>query len=80
MRPDKHNLSTLSAATLAVHGGNVADVTSGAVRTPLVMANSYLLPEDPATMDWSSPDGLVYTRNQGHNQVCLEKKLSLIHI
>ncbi len=78
MRPDKHNLSTLSAATLAVHGGNVADVTSGAVRTPLVMANSYLLPEDPATMDWSSPDGLVYTRNQGHNQVCLEKKLAAL--
>lgn len=78
MRPDKKNLSSLSAATLAVHGGNVADATSGAVRTPLVMANSYLLPEDPATMDWSSPDGLVYTRNQGHNQVCLEKKLAAL--
>ena len=78
MRPDKKNLSTLSAATLAVHGGNVTDTTTGAVRTPLVMANSYLLPEDPATMDWSSPDGLVYTRNQGHNQVCLEKKLAAL--
>lgn len=78
MRPDKNNLASLSAATLAVHGGNVADATSGAVRTPLVMANSYLLPEDPATMDWSSPDGLVYTRNQGHNQVCLEKKLAAL--
>jgi len=78
MRPDKKNLSTLSAATLAVHGGNVTDATTGAVRTPLVMANSYLLPEDPATMDWSSPDGLVYTRNQGHNQVCLEKKLAAL--
>lgn len=78
MRPDKKNLTTLSAATLAVHGGNVIDATTGAVRTPLVMANSYLLPEDPSTMDWSSPDGLVYTRNQGHNQVCLEKKLAAL--
>ncbi|RQR85263.1 aminotransferase class V-fold PLP-dependent enzyme [Burkholderia sp. Bp9012] len=75
-RPDKGNLSTLSFSTQAVHGGNVADVTTGAVRTPLVMANSYLLPEDPSTMDWSSPDGLTYTRNAGHNQVCLEKKLA----
>lgn len=78
MRPDKKNLTTLSAATLAVHGGNVIDATTGAVRTPLVMANSYLLPDDPSTMDWSSPDGLVYTRNQGHNQVCLEKKLAAL--
>lgn len=78
MRPDKKNLTTLSAATLAVHGGNVIDTTTGAVRTPLVMANSYLLPDDPSTMDWSSPDGLVYTRNQGHNQVCLEKKLAAL--
>ncbi|AXF05924.1 trans-sulfuration enzyme family protein [Paraburkholderia hospita] len=75
-RPDKGDLSTLSFATQAVHGGNVADVTTGAVRTPIVMANSYLLPEDPSTMDWSSPDGLTYTRNAGHNQVCLEKKLA----
>lgn len=78
MRPDKKNLTSLSAATLAVHGGNVIDTTTGAVRTPLVMANSYLLPDDPSTMDWSSPDGLVYTRNQGHNQVCLEKKLAAL--
>ncbi|MGF6999679.1 trans-sulfuration enzyme family protein [Paraburkholderia sp. GAS32] len=75
-RPDKGDLSTLSFATQAVHGGNVADATTGAVRTPIVMANSYLLPEDPSTMDWSSPDGLTYTRNAGHNQVCLEKKLA----
>jgi cystathionine beta-lyase/cystathionine gamma-synthase len=77
-RPDKGDLSTLSFATQAVHGGNVTDATTGAVRTPIVMANSYLLPEDPSTMDWSSPDGLTYTRNAGHNQVCLEKKLAAL--
>ncbi|OWJ98236.1 cystathionine gamma-lyase [Pseudomonas sp. A46] len=78
MRPDKSKLETLAVATQAVHGGNVIDVTTGAIRTPLVMANSYLLPEDPSSMDWSSPDGLVYTRNNGHNQVCLEKKLAAL--
>ncbi|MCU0125847.1 aminotransferase class I/II-fold pyridoxal phosphate-dependent enzyme [Pseudomonas vlassakiae] len=78
MRPDKENLATLGVSSQAVHGGNVMDVTTGAVRTPLVMANSYRLPDDPEDMDWSSPDGLVYTRNAGHNQVCLEKKLAAI--
>ncbi len=67
MRPDKENLATLGVSSQAVHGGNVMDVTTGAVRTPLVMANSYRLPDDPEDMDWSSPDGLVYTRNAGHN-------------
>jgi cystathionine beta-lyase/cystathionine gamma-synthase len=75
-RPVKSDLSTLSFASLAVHGGNVMDTTTGAVRTPLVMANSYHLPDDPSTMDWSDPDGLTYTRNAGHNQVCLERKLA----
>jgi cystathionine beta-lyase/cystathionine gamma-synthase len=76
MRPNKADLTSLGVASLAVHGGNVIDATTGAVRTPLVMANSYHLPENPEDMDWSSPDGLVYTRNAGHNQVCLEKKLA----
>lgn len=76
MRPNKQDLITLGVSSQAVHGGNVIDVTTGAVRTPLVMANSYHLPENPEDMDWSSPDGLVYTRNAGHNQVCLEKKLA----
>ncbi|WP_250474982.1 aminotransferase class I/II-fold pyridoxal phosphate-dependent enzyme [Caballeronia sp. GAFFF1] len=74
--PDKEDLSSLSFGTLAVHGGNMMDATTGAIRTPLVMANSYRLPDDPSTMDWSDPDGLTYTRNAGHNQVCLEKKLA----
>jgi cystathionine beta-lyase/cystathionine gamma-synthase len=75
-RPDKDILSTLSFATQAIHAGNVMDTTTGAIRTPLVMANSYRLPDDPSTMDWSDPDGLTYTRNAGHNQVCLERKLA----
>ncbi|MFZ3599398.1 trans-sulfuration enzyme family protein [Streptomyces sp. BH104] len=77
-RPDKHDPSTLAFATQSVHVGNTVDKGTGAVRTPLVMANSYLLPEDPSTMEWSSPDGLVYTRNSGANQVCLQTKLAAL--
>lgn len=43
--PDKHDPSTVDDRTWAVHGGNTVDA-SGALRTPLVLANSYLLPED----------------------------------
>ncbi|MEU2206170.1 aminotransferase class I/II-fold pyridoxal phosphate-dependent enzyme [Streptomyces hygroscopicus] len=77
-RPDKHAPSTLAFATQAVHAGNAVDKGTGAVRTPLVMANSYLLPDDPSTMDWSSADGLVYTRNSGANQVALQHKLAAL--
>ncbi|MFC6063072.1 trans-sulfuration enzyme family protein [Streptomyces ochraceiscleroticus] len=77
-RPDKHDPSTLAFATQSVHVGNTIDEGTGAVRTPLVMANSYLLPEDPSTMDWSSAEGLVYTRNSGANQVCLQTKLAAL--
>jgi len=75
--PSKHKRDTVLDATWAVHGGNSIDKGTGALRTPLVMANSYLLPEDPSEMNWSSVDrGLVYTRNAGANQVALETKLA----
>lgn len=77
-RPDKQRLSTLSFSSQAVHGGNVADATTGAIRTPIIMANSYRLPDDPSVMDWSNPQGLCYTRNSSHNQVCLEQKLAAL--
>jgi len=75
-RPNKHELSTLAFETLSVHGGNEIDQTSGAIRTPIVMANSYLLPYDPSTMDWSDTEAPSYTRNSGHNQICLQRKLA----
>ena len=40
-RPDKHGFDTLSGNTWSVHGGNHADETTGAIRSPIVMANSY---------------------------------------
>src|SRR3954469_9841682 len=75
-RPDKHDYATLTEGSWFVHGGNRADRTTGAVRTPIVMANSYLLPEDPATLDDADPDLLVYTRESGANQLGLQTKLA----
>lgn len=76
--PDKHDVSTVGDLTWAVHGGNSIDKGTGAVRTPLVMANSYALPDDPASMNWSDVDTLTYTRNGGVNQFALEQKLAAL--
>lgn len=75
-RPDKAEPASLSFASQAVHAGNVIDATTGAIRTPIVMANSYQLPDDPSALDWSDSQTLFYTRNSGHNQLCLERKLA----
>jgi methionine-gamma-lyase len=77
-RPDKHDPRSVGEGTWAVHGGNEPDPGTGALRRPLVMANSYLLPADPSTMDWSNPEGLVYTRTTGANQQALETKLAAL--
>jgi len=66
----------MGEASWAVHGGNHHDETSGAIRTPIVMANSYRLPEDPTTLDDDDPNVLVYTRESGANQLGLEEKLA----
>lgn len=75
-RPDKERPESLGFATQAVHTGNTVDTGSGAIRTPLVMANSYTLPEDPSTMSWSGYDVPFYTRNTGANQRALQEKLA----
>ncbi|MNI14863.1 Methionine gamma-lyase [compost metagenome] len=75
-RPDKQDPNTLSFETLAVHGGNEVDTASGAIRTPIVMANSYHLPTDPSDVDWSDTSIALYTRNSGHNQIRLQQKLA----
>ncbi|MET0187674.1 MAG: aminotransferase class I/II-fold pyridoxal phosphate-dependent enzyme [Pseudonocardia sediminis] len=62
-------------ATRAVHAGNDIDPGTGAIRRPLVTANSYALPEDPSELDWSGTDTALYTRNGGANQRWLERKL-----
>ena len=74
-RPDKHDYATVSTDTWAVHGGNRTDDTTGAIRSPIVMANSYRLPDDPTAVDDSDPDVLVYTRESGANQLGLQDEV-----
>ncbi|HXH33346.1 MAG TPA: aminotransferase class V-fold PLP-dependent enzyme [Plantibacter sp.] len=76
-RPDRHDPRTLSELSLAVHGGNQLDSTK-ALRTPLVMANSYELPADPSDISWSATTGRLYTRNTGVNQSALQDKLAAL--
>lgn len=75
-RPDKQQPASLAFDSQAIHAGNVADATTGAILTPIVMSNSYALPDDPSALDWSDSQALFYNRNSGHNQVCLERKLA----
>ena len=75
--PDKHDPSTVDDRTWAVHGGNTVDA-SGALRTPLVLANSYLLPEDASQVSWSDPSTLLYARTGNVNQHALEDKLAAL--
>ena len=77
-RPDKHDPRTLGFATQAVHAGNAVDGGSGAIRTPIVMANSYALPDDPSSISWSGTDIPLYTRNSGANQLALQQKLAVL--
>ena len=77
-RPDKHNPSSLAFDTQAVHTGNEIDPGTRALRTPIIMANSYALPEDPSGMRWSEsdPNLPLNTRNAGVNQRQLQRKLA----
>jgi methionine-gamma-lyase len=75
-RPDKEAPASLAFDSQAIHAGNVADATTGAIVTPIVMANSYGLPDDPSSLDWSDSQALFYNRNSGHNQLCLERKVA----
>ena len=68
--------NALGFGTRAVHVGNDVDAETGAVRRPITMANSYELPYDPTSMNWSSADGNLYTRNGGANQKYLQEKLA----
>lgn len=72
------NKTALSFQTKCVHSGNGIDQETGAIRRPLIMANSYRLPEDASEMNWSDPNQLVYTRNTSANQIYLQQKLAAL--
>ena len=78
VRPDRHDPATVAFDTLAIHAGNQTDSGTGAIRTPIVMANSYALPDDPSALDWSGTDVPLYTRNSGVNQIGLQRKLAAL--
>lgn len=77
-RPDNDVPSTLAFGSRAVHAGNSVDKGSGAIRTPIVMANSYALPDDPSNVSWSGTEIPLYTRNSGANQIALQTKLAAL--
>jgi cystathionine beta-lyase/cystathionine gamma-synthase len=78
IRPDKHDPASLRLLTQSVHAGNRIDPGTGAIRTPLVLANSYALPDDPSDISWSATDVPLYTRNSGVNQLALQEKLAIL--
>lgn len=77
-RPDRKQPATLSELSMAVHAGNAVDSEIRALRVPLVMANSFELPDDPSAISWSATAPGLYTRNSGVNQVALEAKLAAL--
>lgn len=68
----------VSFQTKCIHTGNGIDKETGAIRRPITMANSYRLPEDASSLNWSDPNQLVYTRNTSANQIYLQEKLAAL--
>lgn len=66
----------LGFQTRSVHVGNDVDKDSGAIKRPLTMANSYELPYDPSTLNWSDAGANLYTRNGGTNQRYLQERIA----
>ena len=66
-------------STQAIHTGTGYDAETGAVRRPLHMANSYKLPDDLSTVNYSSTDLLFYSRNGNANQHWLEEKVAALY-
>lgn len=78
VQPDKADPKTLSNESLFVHAGNHVRTDAQPIRTPIIMANSYHLPEDPSSVDWSEADSLIYARNAGINQLGLQGKIAAL--
>ncbi|TPW75758.1 trans-sulfuration enzyme family protein [Schumannella soli] len=77
-RPDRHDPATLSLLSQAVHAGNLVDGAGHPIRTPIAMANSYGLPDDPSQLSWSGTNVPLYTRNSGVNQLGLQQRLAAL--
>ncbi len=75
-RPDRDEPASLGDSSAAVHAGNSFDPSTGAIKTPITLANSYAYPYDPTVLDWETTDQLLYTRASGANQLALQAKLA----
>ncbi|MFV0529765.1 MAG: trans-sulfuration enzyme family protein [Lachnospiraceae bacterium] len=73
---DKKQRKEQGLLTHAVHTGNGVDEFTKAIKRPITMANSYELPYDPSSINWSSSEGNLYTRNGGVNQQYLQEKIA----
>lgn len=62
--------------TRCIHVGNDIDKETGAIRRPITMANSYRLPDDASSLNWSDPNNLIYTRTTSANQIYLQQRLA----
>lgn len=77
-RPDPSQPDTLGEATAAIHVGNPRDEATGAIRQPITLSNSYAMPYDPLSVDWTVPDQLLYTRISGANQLSLQARIAAL--
>jgi len=64
-RPDKKQPASLSFDRQAVHAGNRPRCDDGAIVTPIVMSNSYQLPDDHSGLDWSDSQRLFLHAHLG---------------
>ena len=79
MMSEKNHYEGMALSTRAVHVGGESDPATGAIEPAIYMANSFALPYDPSTMNWSASEENIYTRNGGVNQGKLEHKLCDMH-
>lgn len=73
--PDQNKQGFL---TRCIHVGNGIDKETGAIRRPITMANSYRLPDDASSLNWSDPNNLIYTRTTSANQIYLQQRLASV--
>ncbi len=76
------NTRATGFSTRCVHAGNAVDTDTKSIRRPLVMANSYKLPDDPdrhpEPFSWDHPEQYQYTRWRTPNGHYLEEKLAAL--
>ncbi len=80
MNLSTEHLRRLGPGTRAVHAGEAVDAETQAIRRPIVLANSYKLPDSPEQLpesfDWDRPQAYNYPRWRHPNARYLEERLA----